>query len=43
MASPTKKTRKIRRRKEAKKGRKRKAALRSNGTTKSAAELFGDK
>ena len=42
MASPTKKTRKIRKRKEAGKGKKRKAEARSKGTTRSAAELFGD-
>lgn len=42
MASPTKRTRKIRRRKESKKGKKRKAALRLNGTTLSAAQLFGE-
>ncbi len=42
MASPTKKTRKIRKRKEAQKGKTRKAKLRKNGTTKTAVELFGD-
>lgn len=42
MASPTKKIRKIRKRKEAKRGKKRKTGLRTNGTTKSAAKLFGD-
>jgi len=43
MASPTKKLTKIRKVKLAGKGKKRKAKLRSQGTTKSQAELFGDK
>lgn len=43
MASPTKKTRKNRKRKEANRGKKRKAEAKSNGTTQSYAELFGDK
>ena len=42
MASPTKQTESIRKRKKTAQGRKRKAAIRNNGTTKSAAELFGD-
>lgn len=42
MASPTKKTSRIRERKKGKAGNTRKAQLRNQGTTKSAAELFGD-
>ena len=42
MASPTKKTDLIRKRKARSTNRKRRAANRTNGTTKSAAELFGD-
>lgn len=42
MASPTKKTSKVRKQKLAGKGKKRKAKLRAEGSTKSAAELFGD-
>ncbi len=42
MASKTKKTEFRRRRKLSKQGTKRKAANRSNGTTKTATELFGD-
>jgi hypothetical protein len=43
MASKTKKLEFIRSRKKTKKGQERKAALRNKGTTKSQAELFGDK
>lgn len=43
MASPTKKTDLIRKRKSHNKGKSRKAALRSNGTTKSHEDLFEDK
>jgi hypothetical protein len=43
MASKTKKLELIRDRKRASTGRKRKAALRTKGSTKSAKELFGDK
>lgn len=43
MASPTKKTKLIRKRKEANKGKDRKRVIKSNGTTKTAADLFGDK
>lgn len=42
MASPTKITSFRRKRKLAKKGRKRKAALRAKGTTPSRKTLFGD-
>lgn len=42
MASPTHITEFIRERKRSKMGTKRKAALRSKGTTRSHAELFGD-
>ena len=43
MASKTKRTETIRQRKRSTSGRKRKAKLRSEGTTRSAKELFGDK
>jgi hypothetical protein len=43
MASPTKKTTRIRKQKLAAKGRKRKAKQRTQGSTKSKAALFGDK
>ena len=43
MATPTKKTELIRERKKTKAGRKRKAKVRTNGTTKSEKDLFGDK
>ena len=43
MASATKKTDRIRKVKLAKQGKKRKAKERTQGSTKSAAELFGDK
>ena len=43
MASKTKKLETIRERKVAGRGTKRKAALRTNGSTKSPAVLFGDK
>jgi hypothetical protein len=42
MASPTKRTKLIRKRKTHNQGKKRKAADRANGTTKSMEELFGD-
>lgn len=42
MASKTKKTEFRRRRKKASSGRKRKAANRNKGTTRSRKELFGD-
>ncbi len=42
MASATQQTTTIRKRKRAGKGAKRKAQLRSQGSTKSQAELFGD-
>lgn len=42
MASPTKHTETVRNRKRKKAGAKRKAKNRNEGTTKSAAELFGD-
>lgn len=42
MASPTKRTKLIRKRKETSKGKKRKAIVRSKGTTKSRKELFAD-
>lgn len=42
MASSRKQTGTIRRRKAAKAGNKRKAKLRNNGTTQTAAQLFGD-
>lgn len=43
MASPTKITKFRRKRKKARAGKKRKAANRNKGTTKSKAALFGDK
>lgn len=43
MASKTKRTEYIREKKKTTSGTKRKSALRTNGTTKSAKELFGDK
>lgn len=43
MASAAKQTQTIRKQKRAKKGNKRKAQLRNNGTTRTPAELFGDK
>ena len=43
MASPAKKQKLIRKRKTAAQGKKRKAKQRSEGSTKSPAELFGDK
>lgn len=43
MASKTKRTETIRQNKRAAAGSKRKAALRTKGSTKSAKELFGDK
>lgn len=43
MASKTKRTETIRDRKAARRGRKRKAALRTKGSTKSEKTLFGDK
>ncbi len=43
MASKTKKTELIRKRKVSNQGGKRKAKLRSEGTTRTAKELFGDK
>lgn len=43
MASKTQRTETQRQRKVAARGKKRKAALRTKGTTKSAKELFGDK
>ena len=42
MASPTKQTEIIRERKRSNQGKKRKAKERNQGTTKSAAQLFGD-
>lgn len=42
MASKTKRTKTIRQRKTVTRGKKRKAALRNKGTTKSRKELFGD-
>lgn len=42
MASKTQKTRTIRERKRVTRGKKRKAAHRTKGTTKSRKELFGD-
>ncbi|MEM7647197.1 MAG: hypothetical protein AAF203_09825 [Pseudomonadota bacterium] len=42
MASPAKRTGLIRKRKKSKAGNKRKAQVRNNGTTQTAAELFGD-
>lgn len=42
MASPTKQTESIRERKKSTQGKKRKAKERNQGSTKSAAELFGD-
>lgn len=43
MASATKQTESIRKRKATKAGAKRKAKLRNSGTTKSAKDLFEDK
>lgn len=43
MASKTKKLEIIRERKKTKQGAKRKAANRNKGSTKTAAQLFGDK
>lgn len=43
MASKTKRTELKRTRRDARMGKKRKAANRNKGTTKSAKELFGDK
>lgn len=43
MASKTKKLELVRKNKKSKAGSKRKAALNSKGSTKSAKELFGDK
>lgn len=43
MASKTMRTEKRRKRKDANRGKKRKALVRSKGTTKTKAELFGDK
>ncbi len=43
MASKTMRTETVRERKVARRGRKRKAALRTKGSTKSAKSLFGDK
>lgn len=43
MASKTKKLELVRKNKQSNAGKKRKAALRNNGTTKKAKELFGDK
>lgn len=43
MASKTKRTETRRQRKVANRGRKRKASLRTKGSTKSAKALFGDK
>jgi hypothetical protein len=42
MASTRKQTKLIRKRKSAKAGAQRKAKVRNNGTTPTAAELFGD-
>ncbi len=42
MASSRKQTKLIRKRKSAKAGSKRKSQVRNNGTTESAATLFGD-
>lgn len=42
MASSTRKTEKNRKRKLSKQGTKRKASVRTQGTTKSKEELFGD-
>ena len=42
MASAAKRTGVIRKRKKSKAGNKRKAKVRNNGTTKTAAQLFGD-
>ena len=42
MASAAKRTGTIRKRKQAKAGNKRKAKLRNQGTTPTAAQLFGD-
>ncbi len=42
MASKTQRTEHIRKRKVSNQGTKRKASLRTKGTTKTAAELFGD-
>lgn len=43
MASATKRTSAVRRNKQTKKGKVRKAQNRNKGTTKSASKLFGDK
>lgn len=43
MASKTKRTKAIRKRKKITSGKKRKTANRNKGTSKSAKELFGDK
>ena len=43
MASKTKRTETIRAHKKATSGKKRKASLRTKGSTKSAKKLFGDK
>ncbi len=43
MASPTKRTSRIRKVKLGGKGKRRKATLRTKGTTKTPAQLFGDK
>lgn len=43
MASKTQKTEAVRARKVVSRGKKRKAAVRTKGTTKSQKELFGDK
>ena len=42
MASPTRKTEKVRERKKTSQGKKRKAKERNQGTTQSKAKLFGD-
>ena len=43
MASPTKKTKRIRKNKRSHKGKRRKSILRTKGSTPSKAELFKDK
>ena len=43
MASPARQRENIRKRRDSKKGTARKAALRTNGSTPSEKELFGDK
>lgn len=43
MASPTKKTQLKRKRRDSRRGAKRKADLRSKGSTPTQAKLFGDK